>query len=256
MAIKNNTRKVPLLSLSFNVYNEAANVERTYKECKNILIKAKIPYEIILVEGGSKDNSWKVLQALAKKNKDCRVFQTKMEPGRKVNKGMREARGKYFGYMCSDGQDNPNVLPKFIKLLESNKADFVKARRVNRIFWERKVISRVYNRLSDLLFGLGLSDINMHPKVFRRELVKGINLISVGESIDLEVVLRAQKKGYRIVEIPVRERVRGGGKSSVNPSVALHMLTDMLSYKWGRKSKMLNRNISGEKPSRKGSIAS
>jgi glycosyltransferase involved in cell wall biosynthesis len=233
----NKIMKIPLLSLSFNVYNEEKNLEKVYKECKGILKKAKIDYEIIFVEGGSSDNSWKVLQRLAKRNKDCRVFQSEMEPGKKVNKGMKEARGKYFGYMCSDGQDNPNVLPKFIKLLESNKADFVKARRVNRVFWERKVISRVYNRLADFLFGLGLSDINMHPKVFRRELVKGINLISVGESVDLEVVLKAHKKGYRILEIPVRERVRGGGKSSVNPSVAFNMIKDMLSYKWGAKSK-------------------
>lgn len=227
-------KKSPLLSLSFNVYNEEKNVEKTYRECKQILKKAHISYEIILVEGGSSDNSWKVLQNLAKKNKDCRVFQTQMEPGRKVNKGMREARGKYFGYMCSDGQDNPNVLPKFIKLLEQNKADFVKSRRVNRVFWERKVISRIYNRLCDLLFGLGLSDINMHPKVFRRELVKGLDLISKGESVDLEVVLRAHKKGYKIVEIPVKERVRSGGSSSVNSTVALNMIKDMLSYRWGQ----------------------
>jgi glycosyltransferase involved in cell wall biosynthesis len=148
---------------------------------------------------------------------------------------MKVARGKYFGYLCSDGQDNPNVLPKFIKLLEENKADFVKARRVNRAYWERKFISRVYNTLSDLLFGINFRDINMHPKVFKRELVKGINLISKSESVDLEVVLRAHMKGYRIMEIPVRERVRAGGKSSVNSSVALRMLMDILSYKWGSK---------------------
>jgi hypothetical protein len=142
--------------------------------------------------------------------------------------------------MCSDGQDNPNVIPRFIKLLEDSKADFVKARRINRVFWERKIISRVYNALAGLLFGLDLSDINMHPKIFRRELVKGGELISIGESVDLEVVLRAQKKGYKIVEIPVKERVREGGKSSVNPSVAFRMFKDMLSYKWGRKSQMLS----------------
>lgn len=233
--------KVPLLSLSLNVYNEEKNIKRVYKECKEVLNKARISHEIILVEGGSTDNSWKVLQDLAKKNTDCRAFKTEMEPGKKVNKGMKVARGKYFGYMCSDGQDNPNILPQCIKLLEENKADFVKARRITRVFWERKIISRVYNALAGLLFGLGLSDINMHPKVFRRDLVKGIDLISIGESVDLEIVLRAQKKGYKIVEIPVRERVREGGKSSVNPSVAFSMFKDILSYRWGNKGKTLRR---------------
>lgn len=233
--------KNPLLSLSFNVYNEELNIEKVYKECKEILKRAKISYEMIFVEGGSSDGSWKVLQNLAKKNKDCKVFQSSMEPGKKLNKGMREARGKYFGYMCSDGQDDPKVLPKFIKILEENKADFVKAKRVNRIFWERKVVSRIYNRLSDFLFGLGLSDINMHPKVFRGELIKKIDLISSSESVDLEIVLRAHKKRYRIIEIPVRERVRAGGSSSVNQSVAINMIKDMLSYKWGKKGKALSK---------------
>jgi len=232
-------QEIPLLSLSFNVYNEEKNLENVYRECKAVLKKAKISYEMIFIEGGSKDNSWKVLKNLAKKNKDCRVFQAEMEPGKKLNAGMKVARGKYFGYMCSDGQDNPNVLPRFIKLLEDNKADFVKARRIDRAYLERKIISRVYNFLAGIIFGMNFKDINMHPKVFRRELVKGINLLSRGESVDLEIVLRAQKRGYKIVEIPVRERVRAGGKSSVNLSVAVSMFLDILSYKWGSKSKKL-----------------
>ncbi len=232
--------KVPLLSLALNVYNEEENIGKTYKECKEVLKKAKIPYEIILVEGGSTDNSWKILQRLARNNSDCKVFQAEMEPGKKLNKGMKVAKGKYFGYMCSDGQDDPNIIPKAIKLLEANKVDFVKGRRIDRAYWQRKVISRIYNFCCRMIFGLNLKDVNMHPKVFRREFVKGINLISSSESVDLEIVLRAQKKGYKIIELPIEERDREGGKSSVNINVAINMIRDMLSYKWGRKGKLLN----------------
>lgn len=243
MILRKKKSKTPLLSLHLNVYNEENNLERVYKECKDILKKAKISYEMIFVEGGSKDNSWKVLKNLAAKNKDCRVFQAEMEPGKKLNAGMKAARGKYFGYMCSDGQDDPNILPKCIKLLEKNKADFVKGRRIDRQYWQRKFISRVYNKICKLLFGLNLKDVNMHPKVFKRELIKGVDLISGGESVDLEIVLRAQKKGYKMIEIPLRERNREGGKSSVNLSVVLKMIRDMLSYKWGDKNKMLRGSI-------------
>ncbi len=229
----------PLLSLSLNVYNEEKNIEKVYKECEDVLNKAKISHEIIFIEGGSKDNSWKVLKELAKKHKNCIVLQAEMEPGKKLNAGMKVAKGKYFGYICSDGQDNPDVLPKCIRILEENKADFVKGKRIDRMYWQRRLISKVYNELSRLLFGINLSDINMHPKVFRSELIKGIDLISRCESVDLEIVLRAHKKGYKIVEIPVRERVRGGGKSSVTSSVAFNMLKDMISYKWGSKGKAI-----------------
>lgn len=231
----------PLVSLALNVYNEEKNIDNIYKECRSVFKKAKILYEIIFIEGGSSDNSWKILQNLAKKNKDVKVIQAEMGPGQKINAGMRAARGKYFGYMCSDGQDDPGVITEYIKLLEEKRADFVKGKRVERMYWQRRIISRVYNRLARVLFGLNLRDINMHPKVFRRELVKGINLISRCESVDLEIVLRAHKKGYKIVERPIKERIREGGKSSVNIKVAIKMFMDIVSYKWGNKSKMLNR---------------
>ncbi len=233
----------PMLSLSLNVYNEERNIEKIYHECEKILNKAKISHEIIFIEGGSKDNSWKVLKDLAKKHKDCIVMQAEMEPGKKLNAGMKVARGKYFGYICSDGQDNPDVLPEMIKLLVGEKADFVKGRRIDRKFWQRKFISVVYNRLCRILFGLKLRDINMHPKVFKRELIEGINLISRCESVDLEIVLRAHKKGYNIIELPVEERIREGGKSSVNLKVALKMFLDIISYKWGSKKKALRNSI-------------
>lgn len=236
-------RKAPLLSLHLNVYNEEKNLEKVFKEIKNILEKAKISYEIIFVEGGSKDKSWEVLQKIAKRNKNVKIFQHGFAPGEKLNKGMKEAKGKYFGYMCSDGQDNPKIIPQSINLLELNKADFVKAKRITRVFWERKFISSIYNGICRILFGLNLKDINMHPKIFKRELIKNINLISKGESVDLEVVLRANKKGYRFVEVPVKERVRDGGSSSVGLPVMLSMIADMLSYKWGEKGKrLINRN--------------
>lgn len=232
-------KEIPLLSLSFNVYNEEKNLEKVYLECKKVLDKANISHEIIFVEGGSKDKSWEVIKKITKKYKNCKGVQAETEPGRKVNAGMKVARGKYFGYMCSDGQDNPNLIPECIKLLEEDKADFVKARRVDRVFWERKVISMVYNILCRMIFGLKLKDINMHPKVFKRDLVKNMELISKGESVDLEVMLRAHNSGYRITELPTHERKRAGGKSSVNPLIAFNMIMDMLSYKWGNKNKAL-----------------
>jgi glycosyltransferase involved in cell wall biosynthesis len=231
---------IPLLSLSLNVYNEEENLERVYGECKSILDKAKITHEIIFIEGGSRDNSWKVLQKIAKKDKNCKILQVEMEPGKKLNAGMRVAKGKYFGYLCSDGQDNPNIIPKCVKLLEEGKADFVKGNRVDRAYWQRKVISRIYNFCCRVIFGLNLRDVNMHPKVFRRELVKNITLISSSESVDLEIVLRAQREGYKIIELPIEERDRDGGKSSVNLTVAINMIRDMISYKWGSKSRILS----------------
>jgi hypothetical protein len=54
-------------------------------------------------------------------------------------------------------------------------------------------------------------------------------------------VLRAHKKGYRIIELPVKERDRDGGKSSVNFAVAYKMIRDIFSYRFGDKGRLLNK---------------
>ena len=232
----------PLLSLMMTVYNEEKNLKRVYEKCRDILKKAKISYEIIFIEGGSNDNSWKILQDLAKKNKDCKVLQAEMEPGRKANAAIKIANGKYFAFMCSDGQDSPTVLPRCIRLLEEDKADFVKGKRNSRNNWQRKIISLIYNNLVKILFGMKINDINGHPKVFRSALLKGKKLLCINESVDLEIVLRAHSKGYRIVEVPVIEINRKGGKSSVNSLVVLKFLLDTISFKWGSKKSALSQN--------------
>ena len=232
-------KKNPSLSLMMGVYNEEQNIESVYREAKKVLLKAKIPFEIIFIEGGSTDNSYKILQNLSKKNKDCFVVKSNKSPGKKAEAGLRIARGKYASFMCSDGQDDPSMIPKAIKLLESNKADFVKGKRIKRTFIERKIISMVFNNLVRILHPIGINDINGHPKVFRKEFLKGVYFISEYESIDLEIMLRAHHRGYRVVEIPLVERTRKEGKSSTNFSVAFRIFTDIFSYKWGRKHVLL-----------------
>lgn len=234
----------PVLSLILNVLNEEKNLERVYKECTVALKKAKIPYELLFVEGGSSDNSWKILQKLAKEDPNCKAVKAEFGPGQKIQAGIKVAKGKYIGFMCSDGQDDPAILPECIEALESSKADFVKGRRVNRsLKLKRKVLSWCYNEVTKRLFNLKLSDIDAHPKIFRRELVEGTELLSQKESIDLEMVIRAYYGRYKIYEVPVLERDRLKGRSSVNSSVMLNLAKDILSYRFGKKGRLLAKSI-------------
>lgn len=237
------------LSLVLNVYNEEKNVERVFYDTKKILDKSKISYEIIFSESGSIDNSYNILKKIEKKYpKLVSVLKVKENsPGAKLQAGFKKAKGKYVGFMCSDGQDDSAAIPKAIKLLEEGKADFVKGRRTNRENFKRLVFSRCYNLIAFLLFGTNSSDINGHPKIFPREILPLLKLESKNESIDLEIFIKCKMLGFKIIELPVTEKIREKGDSTVGLKVILKFVKDMLSYKFGYKRKLLKELIKKER---------
>lgn len=232
-----------LLSLILNVYNEEANIEIVFKEIIKILKKAKISYQIIFSESGSTDKSYEILKSIEKRYpKNVVVLKVKENsPGAKLQAGFKKTKGKYVGFMCSDGQDDPEVLPKFIDILEKEHVRLVKGTRIKRENFKRLIISRLYNLFGFLLFGINSSDINGHPKIFLRELLPILKLQSKNESIDLEIFIKCKSMKYRIVEIPVCEKNREGGGSSVGMIVILKFIRDMLSFKFGKKSRLFSK---------------
>lgn len=243
MAPTKKISKIPLLSLILNVFNEEKNVEGVFYEIKKVLDISKISYELIFSESGSIDNSFKILKKIEKKYPEyVTVLKVKENtPGAKLQAGFKKAKGKYVGFMCSDGQDDPILIPKAIKLLEEGRADFVKGRRTNRENFKRHVISRCYNLIAFFLFGTNSSDINGHPKIFSRRFLSELKLTSKHESIDLEIFVKSKLLKLRIIEIPVLERIREGGGSSVGLKVILKFIWDMLSYRFGHKRKLLKK---------------
>lgn len=237
------TPETPLLSLILNVYNEEKNVKRVFYEVKKVLDKSKTSYELIFSESGSVDKSFEIIKKIEKEYpRIVRALKVKENsPGAKLIAAFGISKGKYIGFLCSDGQDDPSIIPKAIKLLQEGKADFVKGRRINRENFKRVFVSRCYNLFAFLLFGTQSSDINGHPKIFSRKVLNQFQLISRHESIDLEIFVKAKLLGLKIIEIPVIERIREGGGSSVGISVTLKFIKDMLSYKFGIKAKSLNK---------------
>jgi len=245
MASTKKISKIPLLSLILNVYNEEKNVEGVFYGIKKILDKSKISYEIIFSESGSMDNSYNILKKIEKKYpKLVSVLKVKENsPGAKLQAGFKKAKGKYIGFMCSDGQDDQSIIPKCIDILEKNSAKLVKGKRINRENFKRFVISKCYNLIAFILFGTNSSDINGHPKIFPREILPLLKLESKNESIDLEIFIKCKMLGFKIIELPVTEKIREEGDSTVGLKVILKFVKDMLSYKFGYKRKLLKKLI-------------
>ncbi|KKQ24793.1 MAG: Glycosyl transferase family 2 [Candidatus Roizmanbacteria bacterium GW2011_GWC2_37_13] len=228
----------PKLSIVLSMYNEEKAIQLVVEELTKILEKNKISHQIILVEGGSSDNSFKIARRLEKKYPQCIAVKYGHLLGEKIIKGLKEARGKYVGIMYSDGQVNPYVIPSFIKMLDEKKSDIIKGSRRARKGLSRRITSFFFNLISRLLFSIKTWDINGHPKIFDSRLISLLNLQVKDVTIDLEIMVKAKKLNLKVKEILVDERDRIGGSSSVYFITALRTLMHVLSFKWGKKKKL------------------
>lgn len=228
-------KKKPKLSMILFIYNEENALKYVVEELIKTLNKAYISHQIILVEGGSNDSSFKIAKELAIKYPQCIAVKSGNLIGEKITRGLEEVKGEYTGIMYSDGQVNPAVIPSFLSILEKKNIDMVKGVRKNRSGYLRYITSWFFNFISCFLFSIKTKDINGHPKLFPSKLIPALNLKVKDETIDLEILVRSKKLNLNIKEIPVQERDRIGGSSYVNILVSINMFKNILSYKWGKK---------------------
>lgn len=224
---------MPILSLVLPIHNQVETIVSVANDISKVLNRAKIDYEIILVENGSTDGTLRVLKTLAKKNKRCRVLIAPKGYGSAVLAGLAQTKGKYVAYMPSDGQLSPVVLPKLLALVQSGKCDMAKIRRVNRESTVRLIRSKVFNLLTTLLFGdFKIKDINGSPRIFSRSLLKKLNLTYRDSFIDTEFAVKARQLKLRIIEVEVKNLPRLGGKSTVGVHTVLEFLRNLIIYRF------------------------
>lgn len=235
-------KKQPKLSMILFIYNEEKAIRFVVEELIEILKKAKILHQIILVEGGSVDNSFDITKQLEKKYPQCIALKNGKSIGEKIIRGLKEVKGEYVGIMYSDGQVDPLVIPSFLNILIKGRVDIVKGVRKNRSGYMRYVTSLFFNAISCLLFAIKSKDINGHPKIFSSKLIPTLNLQVKDETIDIELFIKSRLLDLKMKEIAVNERNRIGGSSYVNFITPLKMLINILSYKWGRK-RLLFKNL-------------
>ena len=212
--------KLAPLSLIIPAYNDETTVGRLIDDSDKLLREVCDDYEIIVVNDGSKDRTLDVLRAAAVKNAHVKVI------NHEVNRGfgftIRElymAGSKELVFsLPGDYQYAPKELLAMAKGLESY--DFVIGHRVNRNDPpRRKLQSKFYNAMLRIFYGNKHKDVNS-IKLFRSEILKHIKLLSSTAFVDAEFVIRTERAGFKVVEIPIEHLPRlsqgaSGGKFSV-----------------------------------------
>lgn len=218
------------LSLTLPIHNEEDIIEKVVEEVIQSLNKCKITYEILLIENGSKDKSLEKLVILSKKHKNVRYYISPQGYGSAILKGLKESKGRYVGYMPSDGQVDLSILQKLINNV--SRYDLVKVKRVTRENFGRTLISLTFNLTIAILFNSRLLDINGDPRIFLRKELKTLKLKSKDSFIDAEFTIKLSKLNWSVLEIPIKNIERYGGKSTRHFGTFLEFFKNIYAYKF------------------------
>lgn len=220
------------VSLVIPAYNDETTIGKLITDADALLKEACGDYEIIVCNDGSKDNTLSVIQQCAK------WFPNVVVINHPENKGfgytIRElylaGRKELVFSLPGDYQYAPKEILAMAKGLTTH--DFIIGHRVNRNDpWRRKFQSGVYNLMLRLTYGHKHKDVNS-IKLFRREIVDRVTLLSQTAFVDAELCIRAERAGYKVVEIPIEHLPRlSVGASGGKISVILETFSDLFGMR-------------------------
>ncbi len=219
------------ISIVIPVLNEQENIVPLFNHTLAVLKKNFKSYEIIYVDDGSKDKTFQILKDLHSKNKCLKVISFRRNFGKAagLSAGFAKAEGKYVVTMDGDLQDNPDEIPKLIKIMEKGY-DMVTGWKTTKHKGSLRTIpSRVFNKLSKRITGVKIHDFNCPFKAYRNEVVKDIQLY--GEMHRYIPVL-VYWRGYRIAEVKVGNYPRKFGKTKYGSGRILKGMLDLITVKY------------------------
>lgn len=204
--------KIGSISLVIPVFHEEGNLVELHRQLTASLEAIGLPYEIIFVDDGSKDGTWRVIKELRADDSHIVAIRHRRNFGkaRGLANGFALAQGDAVVTMDGDLQDDPDELPRFIQALNdgADLASGWKQRRQDPL--GKTAPSRVFNWTVRKVSGVQLHDFNCGFKAYRHEVTDTIRLY--GELHRFTPVL-ANAEGFRIVELPVKHHPRTWGAS-------------------------------------------
>lgn len=213
------------ISVVAPLFNEEGNVEELHRQIKLALEQIGLPYEIIFVDDGSKDNTVKLARSLV----PLKLIEFRRNFGQTaaMDAGIHAAKYDYIVTMDGDLQNDPADIKRMIDYLEENNLDVVSGWRKNRkdSFFKR-FTSRGANFLRWLIVRDGIHDSGCSLKVYRRECFEGVHLYGEMHRF-IPAILKI--KGFSVGEMVVNHRSRTAGVTKYNWKRTFKGFVDMIS---------------------------
>jgi dolichol-phosphate mannosyltransferase len=210
------------LSIVVPLYNEEENVEETARKIGKVIEPLNIPWELILVDDGSTDNTKMLIEGLSNKQTHIRSisYQPNRGRGRALRTGFAAARGEYIISTDADLSYDPAYMPVMIDILFRGEAEMVLASpymdggATQGVPLIRLAISRIGNWILRLSLPAKINTVTCVFRAYRGEILRQMELESDGKEIHLEILSKALAVGREIIEIPAVLTNRKRGKSS------------------------------------------
>ncbi|MBN1158054.1 MAG: glycosyltransferase family 2 protein [Bacteroidales bacterium] len=206
---------VPLLSIVVPLYNEVESVPELAEWIDRVLSKNRIIYEVIMIDDGSADGSWNVIENLAEKNTSVRGIKFRRNYGKSaaLHCGFQASRGEVVISMDADLQDSPEEIPELYRMILEKNYDLIsgwKKKRHDSLI-TKKIPSRLFNWTARMFTGIKIHDFNCGLKAYRGDVARSIEIY--GE-MHRYIPIIAERAGFRqIGEKAVVHQKRKYGKS-------------------------------------------
>jgi glycosyltransferase involved in cell wall biosynthesis len=167
------------LSIVVPLFNEAESLPELHAWIKRVVVEAKLSYEVLFVDDGSKDGSWLVIEDLAGQDPHVRGFRFQRNYGKSaaLQKGFEEAQGKVVITMDADLQDSPDEIPELYRMISEDDLDLVSGWKKKRFDPLSKTIpTKIYNWAARRITGIYLHDFNCGLKAYKLAVVKSIEV--------------------------------------------------------------------------------
>jgi glycosyltransferase involved in cell wall biosynthesis len=219
------------ISIVIPFLNEEESLPELTEWIQRVVNANHISYEIIMVDDGSSDNSWRVVQELRKKNSHIKgiKFQRNYGKSAALNEGFRAAEGDIVITMDADLQDSPDEIPELRRMIVEGGYDLVsgwkKKRYDNKL--TKNIPSKFYNAVTRRISKIKLHDFNCGLKAYKKKVAKSIEVY--GEMHRYIPVLAKWSGFKKIGEKVVEHRARKYGVSKFGWRRFINGLLDLMS---------------------------
>ena len=219
------------LSIVISLFNEEESLTELVGWIRTVMDKEGYRYEIIMVDDGSNDASWKIIKNLSAADSSIRGISFRRNYGKSAAlfHGFKAAEGRVVVTMDADLQDSPEEIPEMYRMITEDGYDIVsgwkKQRFDNKL--TKNLPSKLYNWTARKITGIKLHDMNCGLKAYRNEVVKNIEVY--GE-MHRYIPYLAKNAGFsRITEKPVQHQKRKYGKSKFGLERFVNGFLDLIS---------------------------
>ena len=229
------------ISVIVPLFNEEESLAKLSEWIGRVMKENSLSYEIIMVDDGSKDDSWKVIEGLSENNPCIRGIKFRRNYGKSaaLNVGFEHAEGDVVITMDADLQDSPDEIPDLFRMIKQDGYDLVSGWKKVRYdsTLAKNIPSKLYNATTRWLSGIKLHDFNCGLKAYKKKVVKSIEVY--GE-MHRYIPIIAKWAGFsKIGEKVVKHRKREFGVSKFGMNRFVNGYLDLMSImfvsKFGKK---------------------